>query len=305
MNILGLFPGQGSQIIGMGKNWFDNSEQARTIFNAADEVLGFHLSKLCFEGPIEELTLTQNAQPALLTVSVISYLLSEISLSAAAGHSLGEYSALVAAGSLKFEEAVNLVYKRGVYMQEAVPVNTGSMAAVMGVEESELNQLIDLNPLKKVEIANINSPGQIVIAGERLNVEEFCKILATQGAKVIPLKVSAPFHCSLMKPAAEKLAADLDQIEIATPKIAIYSNFTAQQMRTSDEIRKNLKDQVCGTVRWTQQMQNLVREQASTSSIEFGPGGVLTKLMKRIEPSISRYEIFDFESLENTKSKIS
>ena len=304
MKIVGLFPGQGSQAVGMGKEWFENSDTAKKIFNTADEILGFSLSKLCFEGPIEELTLTQNAQPALLTVSYINYLLSDINISAAAGHSLGEYTALVAGGILSFEDAVLLVNKRGKYMQNAVPVDAGAMIAVMGMDEEPLQDLINKNPNLLVEIANINSPGQIVLAGEKAAIGEFSTQLSSAGAKVIPLNVSAPFHCSMMKPAADQLALDLDKTTFNEPKITIYSNFTANKIASGNEAKTRLKEQVCGTVKWTKQMQNMIANEAVDTAVEFGPGGVLTKLLKRIDAKIARHEVYDSVSLGSVKSKL-
>ncbi|HMO16565.1 MAG TPA: ACP S-malonyltransferase [Oligoflexia bacterium] len=302
-----LFPGQGSQITGMGKAWYETSSDAKEIFYMADKVLGFSLSTLCFEGPEAELTLTKNAQPALLLVSWLNFKLSGITVDAAAGHSLGEYSALLAAGVLNFEDAILLVHKRGIYMQEAVPVGHGAMSAVMGPTETEISQFIEEaknnNPeITLVEIANINSPGQIVIAGEAKSVSIFNDYLSQKGAKVIPLKVSAPFHSSLMKEAEISLSRDLDQISFDNPKIPVYSNFTAKKISSGSEARELLKAQVCGTVRWSDQIKNLVEENNIIRSIEFGPGGVLSKLLKRTIPEITRFEVSDPSSLEKVKS---
>jgi len=304
MNILGLFPGQGSQSVGMGKDWFDKSDEAKKIFATADEVLGYSLSKLCFEGPIDDLTLTQNAQPALLTVGYISYKLSNLNPSIVAGHSLGEYTALLAANSLKFEDAVKLVHNRGQYMQEAIPVGVGAMVAVMGMDEDKLRDSLANFNNGVVEIANINSPGQIVLAGEKQAVSKFTEVLNGLGAKTILLNVSAPFHCGLMKPAADKLALDLDKVEFKAPEIKAYSNFSTKEIKTAEDAKNLLKEQVCGTVNWTKELLNIFEENDVQSSIEFGPGGVLSKLMKRINPKISRFEVFDFASLENAKSKL-
>lgn len=302
--ICGLFPGQGSQVIGMAKAWHDSSEQAKKLFSLADEVLGFHLSKLCFEGPIEELTLTQNAQPALLLSSYISFLLSEIEIQVAGGHSLGEYSALVAAGILKLEDALSLVHKRGLYMQEAVPVGKGAMSAVMGPSEEEINEYIKEGAKGIVEVANLNSPGQIVLAGEAEAVARFGEFLATKGAKVIPLKVSAPFHSSLMKPAADALAKDLDSTTFSEGNFTVYSNVTAQKINSPEEARELLKQQVCGTVRWTNEINAIVNENNVTHSVEFGPGGVLSKLLKRTIPEVIRHEVFDPTSDQKTRDAI-
>lgn len=304
MKILGLFPGQGSQSVGMAKDWFDNNDFAKKTFSVADEVLGFSLSSLCFNGPIEELTLTQNAQPALLTASYISYHISGIKIDVAAGHSLGEYTALLAANVISFEDAVLLVHKRGKYMQEAVPVGTGSMLAVMGMEAEKLQQILNNNPKLLVEIANINSPGQVVLAGKKEDVDACSSILSAEGGKTIPLNVSAPFHCSLMKPAADALSKDLDNITFKEPAIPVYSNFTSKKINSSAEARKCLKDQVCGTVSWTSEIQNICEFEGIDATVEFGPGGVLSKLMKRINPLPTRYEIYDYPSLNKTKENL-
>jgi len=302
--LCGLFPGQGSQVIGMAKAWHDSSEQAKKLFSLADEVLGFSLSKLCFEGPIEELTLTQNAQPALLLSSYISFILSEIEIQVAGGHSLGEYSALVAAGIIKLEDALTLVHKRGLYMQEAVPLGKGAMSAVMGPSEEEILNYIKDGAEGIVEVANLNSPGQIVLAGEAAAMAKFGEFLATKGAKVIPLKVSAPFHSSLMKPAADALAKDLDSTTFSEGKFTVYSNVTAQKINSPEEARELLKKQVCGTVRWTNEINAIINENNVTHSIEFGPGGVLSKLLKRTIPEVIRHEVYDPTSAEKAKDAV-
>ncbi len=189
-------------------------------------------------------------------------------------------------------------------MQEAVPVNTGSMVAVMGVDEDSLKAKITENSELLVEIANINSPGQIVLAGRKDDMAKFSEILNAGGAKTIPLNVSAPLHCSLMKPAADKLALDLDKTEFQDAKINVYSNFTANLINSGEEARQCLKDQVCGTVNWTKQIQNIISNEVISSAIEFGPNGVLSKLMKRIDPKIARHEIYDSKSLEATSTSI-
>jgi [acyl-carrier-protein] S-malonyltransferase len=296
MRICALFPGQGSQSAGMGKAWYDSTPEAAELFTRADNALGYSISKLCFEGPAEELTLTQNAQPALLLCGYVSYVLSGIKVHAAAGHSLGEFTALLAANVFSLEEALCLVHKRGIYMQESVPVGKGSMVAVMGPSEDELVEYIREGAKGVVEIANLNSPGQTVLSGEAEAMKDFSGFLSGKGAKVIPLNVSAPFHSSLMKPAADKLSSDLDAITFNKPEFPVYSNFTAREITTGDEARDLLKKQVCGTVRWTSEMKNLMEEQSITHAIEFGPGGVLSKLLKRTIPEVKRFEVSDPES---------
>lgn len=299
MELGALFPGQGSQCIGMGKEFYQSHEQAKELFDLADKLLGFSLSRLCFEGPIEELTLTKNVQPAILCVSTICHQLSKLSVSAAAGHSLGEYSALVAAGALSFEDAVQLVHKRGCYMQEAVPSGQGKMLAVMGMGEDEILAAIKKVDDGSVEIANLNCPGQTVVAGDVIGVDNFAKAVNGK-AKLIPLNVSAPFHCVLMQPAAESLAKDLDNTDFNDPAFPVYANFNAEAVTSGDTARQMLKKQVCGTVRWTDCIQNMLQSHNITTMLEFGPGGVLSKLLKRIDKSVSAFQIFDPGSLQKS-----
>jgi [acyl-carrier-protein] S-malonyltransferase len=293
--ILGMFPGQGSQEVGMGKNLYERSQLAKNYFHQADEVLGFKLSKLCFEGTIEELSKTENSQPAILTVSHIAYLLWQEEtgkeLSFAAGHSLGEYSALVSAKSLKFEDAINLVRNRGRYMQAAVPIGTGAMLAVLGMETEELEmecqKASNLNDNQIVEIANLNAPGQIVVSGEKEAVNRLKNNLSANGKKAVELNVSAPFHCSMMQPAADKLAIDLDLIEIKDSQFPIIANVKASAHSSAKEIRQALKEQVCGRVRWSETFLYAKEVLGSTEAIEFGAGKILSGLAKRIDKSLS------------------
>ncbi|MDR2337360.1 MAG: ACP S-malonyltransferase [Deltaproteobacteria bacterium] len=300
--IAALFTGQGAQKIGMGKSFFEASEVAQELFKTADKTLGFKLSELCFKGPIEELTLTANAQPALLLTSFIAFKLSGIQPLAGAGHSLGEYSALVAAGSLKFEDAINLVHKRGRYMQEAVPAGTGKMIAVMGPEEVELQELINQVTNSRtgviVEIANLNTPGQTVLSGNNSGIDDFLKLAGEKKIKVIPLNVSAPFHCSLMQSAADKLAIDLELTEFRDPEWVIYSNVTAQAVKTGVTARELLKKQVCGSVRWFESVRNMLQENNIEVTIEFGASDVLTKMQKRINDTVEKYVVSDMQQLQ-------
>jgi [acyl-carrier-protein] S-malonyltransferase len=279
----------------MGKSLVETSKQAKMLFAEADEALGFSLSRLCFEGPLEELTLTQNAQPAILTASVAAFRERSIRPVAAAGHSLGEYSALVCAGALKFSDAVVLVHNRGRYMQEAVEPGKGKMIAVLGPTPEQIREAISKVTVGVCEIANLNCPGQTVCAGDVAGIDALAEALA--GAKVMPLNVSAPFHCSLMSPAADKLAVDLDRVEISVPAFPVYANFTARPVRTPEEIRDALKKQVCGSVRWTESMENALADTGATAIIEYGAGRVLANLMKRINSGIARHEAADPESI--------
>jgi [acyl-carrier-protein] S-malonyltransferase len=301
-NIFALFPGQGSQKVGMGRQLFEQYDIAKELFAKADEALGFSLSQICFEGPADKLTLTEITQPAILTVSTICFRLAQLqpqagshTIVAAAGHSLGEYSALVAADAMSFEDAVRLVNKRGRYMQEAVPVGTGRMVAVLGKEVAELQAAIDASGVEVAEIANINAPGQIVIAGSLAGVAGFVEKLGS--AKVIDLPVSAPFHCSLMKPAEQRLRVDLAGITIKTPKFPVYQNFTASFTNDPEAIRENLALQVCGRVRWVECVENVLKEKTPDVVWEYGAGNVLTGLVKRINSAVPRVNIDSPESL--------
>jgi [acyl-carrier-protein] S-malonyltransferase len=286
----------------MGRQLFEQYDIAKELFAKADEALGFSLSQICFEGPADKLTLTEITQPAILTVSTICFRLAQMqpqagahTIVAAAGHSLGEYSALVAADAMSFEDAVRLVNKRGRYMQEAVPVGTGRMVAVLGKEVAELQAAIDANTAGVSEIANINAPGQIVVAGSVEGVAGFVEKLGT--AKVIDLPVSAPFHCSLMKPAEERLRVDLANIKISTPKFPVYQNFTASFTNDPEQIRENLALQVCGRVRWVECVENVLKEKTPEAVWEYGAGNVLTGLVKRINSGVARVNIDSPESL--------
>lgn len=300
-----LFPGQGSQSVGMGRAFYEELPLAREIFHKADEVLGFKLSRLCFDGPEDELKLTQNTQPALLTVSCVAHRALGINPVIAAGHSLGEYSALVASESLRFEDAVLLVHKRGKYMQQAVPVGEGAMAAVMGAEYTEVEKT--LSQVKKgiVRIANWNSREQIVIAGNKPSVEE--ALVHLSGFRSIMLPVSAPFHCDLMKSAEEKLAYDLKYVEFRDLKFPVITNVDAKTITRGDEARDALRRQVSQPVLWYSSMRLMEKEDIRLF-VELGSGKILSGLMKRIgrewaeRPEIHNIE--DPESLEKVKSEI-
>ncbi len=273
-----LFPGQGSQYVGMGKDLFEKSDLAKKMFRQADEILGYNFSKICFEGPEEELKLTYNTQPALLTVSTILFLLLEQIPEVAAGHSLGEYSALVCSGALRFEDAVLLVHKRGRYMQEAVPVGQGSMAAIIGAEIEKVKQSIS-QVAGIVDLANWNSSNQLVISGEKQAVEEAVSLIAAP--KTVMLPVSAPFHSRLMKPAEEKLAVDLDQIFFSDLKFPIISNVGVERVSSGLVAREGLKKQVSRPVLWHQAMLKMLNEENLSGFIEIGAGKVLAGLIRK------------------------
>jgi len=294
-----LFPGQGSQAVGMGKSFYEHYSLARELFARADEILGYPISRLCFEGPDEELRLTQNTQPALLIVSTIAHALFGREPAIAAGHSLGEYSALVAAGSLRFEDALRLVHNRGRYMQEAVPVGQGAMAAVLGMSHEDLSQALSRVQSGVVQIANWNSQEQLVIAGHKQAVEEALKLAKPPRSVILP--VSAPFHSALMKVAEDRLASDLDQVELKDLKFPIVTNVDAKIIRTGVAARDSLKRQVSRPVLWFKSMELLAGETID-AFLELGAGKVLTGLIKRIGRSwphpFATGNIEDRESLE-------
>ena len=304
MKVAAVFPGQGSQFVGMGMELYEGFDNARDLFERADQALGYPLTKVMFEGPIEELTLTKNTQPALLVCGIAAYAAADVPVQCAMGHSLGEYTALVAAGSLSFEDAVVLVHKRGTYMQDAVPQGAGSMLAVIGPSEEEIKALISEVRQGVCEIANLNCPGQTVVAGDKLGLSDCSEIMAEKGIKTIPLNVSAPFHCSLMKPAADRLALDLGRTEFKDPKFPVYANVTAQRIGSGDEARELLVQQVCSSVRWTESMLNLQKDLEVDTIVEFGAGAVLSKLQKRIERTVKAHQVFDMATLNQTQSAL-
>jgi [acyl-carrier-protein] S-malonyltransferase len=297
-----LFPGQGSQSVGMGKDLAAASSAAAAVWAEADAALGFPLSRLCFEGPEADLGLTANTQPAVLTASVAgAAALAERGVTPAlvAGHSLGEYSALVVAGALAFADAVRLVRRRGEFMQEAVPVGTGAMAALLGVELAVAEEACaQAAQGEVVGVANINSPGQIVIAGHRGAVERAVKVAAERGGKKsMLLPVSAPFHCALMKPAADRLAAALEGVTVKAPRIPVVRNVDAGLTSTAEEVKPFLVQQVASPVRWTDCLARLAREGGDVW-MEVGPGRVLAGLLKRTLDGARGHTVEDAASLD-------
>ncbi|HEY1469006.1 MAG TPA: ACP S-malonyltransferase [Candidatus Acidoferrum sp.] len=303
-----MFPGQASQYPGMGKELAEKYPAARAVFDEADQALGFSISKMCFEGTEDELKLTANTQPAILTVSVAAFRVLEekgIAPDYVAGHSLGEYSALVAVGSLKFEDAVKLVRKRGMYMQEAVAAGQGAMAAIMGLSPAVVQDVCRRAAEGDVcGPANLNSPEQTVISGSASAVKRAVEIASQSGAKrAVILPVSAPFHSALMIPAQEKLEKDLQNTAFSDLQLPLVTNVDADTIRTGEEARGALVRQVSMTVRWEESMRTLLDEGVNTF-VEVGPGRVLTGLMRQIERSVASLNVEDEKSLAGTLEKI-
>jgi len=306
MKIAFVFPGQGSQYAGMGREVAEKFPIARAAFDEVDSALSFPLSRLCFEGPEEDLKLTENTQPAILTTSVALFRLLEergIRPDFVAGHSLGEYSALVAAGALTLSEAASLVRRRGRYMQEAVPVGVGAMAAVLGLDLPAIQSVCEKAAQGQVvSPANLNSPGQIVIAGNREAVERAVPLAKDAGAKrVILLQVSAPFHCALMVPAEERLSTDLDACSFSDLRFPLITNVDAQAIRSGAEARSGVKRQVSRPVRWQETVQRLMDEGVRTF-VEVGPGKVLLGMIRSIDKSVTMLNVEDEKSMENAFS---
>ena len=303
-----VFPGQASQYSGMGKELAEKYPSARAVFDEADKALGFSISKICFEGTEEDLKLTANTQPAILTVSVAAFrVLSEkgIAPDYVAGHSLGEYSALVAAGALSFADAVRLVRKRGTYMQEAVPAGQGAMAAILGISPAVVQDACKRAAEGEIcSAANLNSPEQTVISGHANAIKRAVEIASQSGAKrAVILPVSAPFHCAMMMPAQEKLEKDLQTAQFSDLQIPLVTNVDADSIRKGEEARQALVRQVCMPVLWEGSMRFLLDEDVRTF-IEVGPGRVLTGIMRQIERSVTTLNVEDEKSLNATIEKI-
>jgi [acyl-carrier-protein] S-malonyltransferase len=297
-----IFPGQGSQYVGMGKEFFENFREAREVFQEADDVLHISISSLCFQGPEDALKLTENTQPAVLTTSiaVLRVLQAEKGVvpHLAAGHSLGEYSALVVSGALSFADAVQIVRLRGRFMQEAVPVGEGAMAAILGMERGQVEKLCEEAAQGDVLTpANFNCPGQIVIAGHAKAIERAMERVKQEGKKAVALPVSAPFHSPLMKPAGERLEKVLEGITIQDLKIPVVTNVEADINQSKERVKELLVTQVSSPVRWEESMQK-ISGNGIEQILEIGPGKVLSGLMKRINPKIETKNIEDIQTLK-------
>ncbi|MDI6601420.1 MAG: ACP S-malonyltransferase [Thermoanaerobacteraceae bacterium] len=304
MKLAVVFPGQGAQYAGMGKDLAENFSEAMKVFDTANEALGYDIKKLCFEGPEEELVKTEITQPAILTMSLAAYKVLEskgIRPDVTAGLSLGEYCSLVISGALDFQDAVKLVAKRGRYMQETVPQGSGGMAAVMGLDREAVEEACrEASDEGVVEPANINCPGQIVISGELKAIEKASILAKEKGAKrVVNLSVSAPFHCSLLQPAGDKLSADLEEIEFRHLNIPVISNVTGEYIRDESEIRNLLIRQVSSPVFWEDSVRLMLKDGVNMF-IEVGPGKSLSGFIKKIDKNVDILNVEDMDSLNNT-----
>ena len=305
-----LFPGQGSQIVGMGSEFYNNFDIVKKIFKDADEKLNYSISKLILNGPEDQLQLTQNTQPSILTVSfsIFKVLKEEFNFdfntfNYFAGHSLGEYSALVCSESLKFEDALYLLYERGKAMQEAVPVGKGSMLAILGAKIKDIYDLLNSFKEKGVcEIANDNADGQVIVSGDKDSVVSFQSLLKEKKIKSIPLKVSAPFHCSLMKSAADKMRDKIKNTNFRSPTHSILSNVTAKIEKNPENIKKLLIDQIFSTVKWRETIINISNEGVS-NFVEIGPGKVLTGMVKRTVKNVNCFSINSIDDIKNLKNE--
>lgn len=311
MRLAFVFPGQGSQRVGMGRAWAEAHPVARQVFDAADDALGLPLGRLCWEGPEDELQLTANTQPAILTASLaIQRVLAERGLEpvAVAGHSLGEYSALVAAGALDLADALRLVRARGEAMQRAVPVGQGAMAAILGLDVVVVNEIAEEAAGDDLvcTVANFNSPHQTVIAGHTEAVEHACRLASQRGARrAVALPVSAPFHSPLMEPARLAMTPLLEAAEIADPSVPVVTNIDATPAMTGEEVRAALIRQIDGPVRWVESVRSLAERLGIDTFLEVGPGNVLTGLVKRILPGVRAVPVGEPDGLDALLEELS
>ena len=308
MKIAFIFPGQGSQYPGMGKEFIENFQESKEVFDAASSVLGYDLAQLCMHGPVEKLNLTENTQPAILAASIAILRPLErrgLTASAAAGHSLGEYTAITAAGGFNLKDVLGLVRKRGRYMQEAVPEGTGLMAAILGMEREDVEKTCyEAAKNGIVAPANYNSPGQIVIAGEKQAVEKAMELAKVAGAKrAIPLPVSVPSHCSMMKRAGDRLALELAKVDISDLSMPIVNNAEARFLRTASELRPSLVKQISSPLYWEDSIKNMAAGGCDTF-IEIGPGKVLSGLVRRIVKEATVLNVEDQKSMSDTLSAL-
>ena len=308
MKIAFIFPGQGSQYVGMAKEFIENFAESKEVFDLASGILGYDLARLCMHGPAEKLNMTENTQPAILAASIAVLRPLErrgLSAEAAAGHSLGEYTAITAAGGFALNDAIALVQKRGRYMQEAVPEGAGLMAAILGMDRAAVEKTcLDAAKNGIVAPANYNSPGQIVIAGEKIAVEKAMELAKTAGArKVVPLMVSVPSHCPMMKQAGDRLAQELDKVAINELRIPIVNNADAKFIRTAAELKPSLVRQISSPLYWEDSINRMAAEGFDTF-VEIGPGKVLSGLVKRIAKDAKVLNVEDQKSMGETLSSL-
>ena len=307
-----LFPGQGSQVVGMGSDLYKNFELVKKIFKQADEKLNYPISKLILEGPEEKLQLTENTQPAILTVSysIFNVLKEEFNYNFDifkyfAGHSLGEYSALVCSNSISFNDALYLLHERGKAMQDAVPFGKGCMIAVLGVKSDEIEKLLKLKKEEKgiCEIANDNADGQVIVSGNTESIESFKTLLKEKKIKTIPLKVSAPFHCSLMLPAAKEMSEKINKTQFKKPSIQIINNVFADIENKPQKIKENLVKQIHATVKWRESIE-FMKKNNIKNFIEIGPGKALTGMVKRTVKDVNCFSINSLDDIKNLTNEL-
>ena len=302
-----LYAGQGAQVVGMGKDLAEAYPEARALFDRANDALGYDLAQICFEGPEAELTKTENAQPGIFLVSWVAHELlqsqvSNLKSDATAGLSLGEFTALTAAGVMSFEDGLNVVRQRGRFMQEACEATEGGMAAIIGLDEAATRQVC---AEAEVELANLNCPGQLVISGASASIEKACELAKERGAKrALPLPVAGAYHSRLMESACPKLEAALREVELNLPGVPVISNVTAQPHATAGEILNRLVEQVTSSVQWESSIRYLI-DDGVTCFIELGPGNALTGFMRRIDRSLEVHNVSDVPSLEKTVAALS